>query len=212
MQNYKFSNKWFQRNKTQWDFILEQSRPKKYLEVGSYEGRSVIYFMDSNVENKWHQEISVYCVDQFKDEQKYIDRNLPPMEETEKTFDDNINISLAKSYSYGFDVDFHKIKEPSNKALVRLLNEGHRSTFDMVYIDGSHEASDVMTDAVLGYELCAKGGIIVFDNHNMKYSCDKGVDPIQCAKISIDAFELAFCRKLKNIEVASSFQRYYIKR
>ena len=33
----------------------------------------------------------------------------------------------------------------------------------VVYIDGSHDASDVLTDAVMAWKLLAQGGIMILD-------------------------------------------------
>ena len=38
-------------------------------------------------------------------------------------------------------------------------------SFDIIYVDGSHTADDVMADAVLSWGLLKEGGIIVFDDY-----------------------------------------------
>lgn len=37
------------------------------------------------------------------------------------------------------------------------------SCMQVVYIDGSHDASDVLTDAVMAWKLLAQGGIMILD-------------------------------------------------
>lgn len=37
--------------------------------------------------------------------------------------------------------------------------------FDFIYIDGSHTAADVLTDAVLAYPLLKLGGLLAFDDY-----------------------------------------------
>lgn len=59
-------------------------------------------------------------------------------------------------------------------------------------IDGSHLASDVLTDAVLGWGLVKVGGLIVFDDYNYTFPHDIHED----TKIGIDAFLKAFCKKV----------------
>jgi hypothetical protein len=47
--------------------------------------------------------------------------------------------------------------------------------FDLVYIDGSHLADDVVIDAVKGFERLTSGGIMIFDDYLFKYyqrACD----------------------------------------
>ncbi|MBW2723706.1 MAG: class I SAM-dependent methyltransferase, partial [Deltaproteobacteria bacterium] len=38
-------------------------------------------------------------------------------------------------------------------------------SFDLIYIDGSHAANDVLTDALLAWGLLKPGGLIVFDDY-----------------------------------------------
>jgi hypothetical protein len=40
-------------------------------------------------------------------------------------------------------------------------------SFDIIYIDGSHVAADVLTDAVLSWPLLKKGGFLIFDDYLM---------------------------------------------
>ena len=37
--------------------------------------------------------------------------------------------------------------------------------FDIIYIDGSHDADDVLEDAVLSHRLLKKGGLLIFDDY-----------------------------------------------
>ncbi len=37
--------------------------------------------------------------------------------------------------------------------------------FDVVYVDASHMAGDVLSDAVLAWKLLAPGGIMIFDDY-----------------------------------------------
>ena len=50
------------------------------------------------------------------------------------------------------------------------------SLVQIVYIDGSHEAPDVLTDAVMAWKLLVEGGIMILDGtvrhlHSMASSC-----------------------------------------
>ena len=44
-------------------------------------------------------------------------------------------------------------KSSSINALCKLISESKSGYFDFIYIDGSHMALDVITDAVLSFEL-----------------------------------------------------------
>jgi predicted O-methyltransferase YrrM len=79
--------------------------------------------------------------------------------------------------------------------------------FDFIYIDGSHQAPDVLVDAILSFKLLRVGGLIVFDDYLWS---EKGVadrDPLQCPKPAIDSFLNIFFRKV-NIISAPLYQIY----
>ena len=38
-------------------------------------------------------------------------------------------------------------------------------SFDVVYVDGSHTADDVLADAILSWGLLKTGGIVIFDDY-----------------------------------------------
>lgn len=40
--------------------------------------------------------------------------------------------------------------------------------FDLIYIDGSHEAADVLADAVLAWPLLKPGGLLGFDDYGWR--------------------------------------------
>jgi hypothetical protein len=75
-----------------------------------------------------------------------------------------------------------KLKGPSDKVLPQLGVAGRR--FDIAYIDGSHYAVDVYSDAVLTWSLMAPGGIVIFDD----YAWDLMNDDSERPKSGIDAF------------------------
>jgi predicted O-methyltransferase YrrM len=75
----------------------------------------------------------------------------------EKTFRENI----AKS---GKEKQVEIIKGDSFSALVKL-NQEKKIEFDFIYIDGSHAACDVMSDAVLAWKLLKENGIMIFDDY-----------------------------------------------
>ena len=61
MENFEFTNTWFNdAAKHQWDKLIPQIKPKKILEIGSYEGRSSFFLL------KFIKKIKLTCVDTFK--------------------------------------------------------------------------------------------------------------------------------------------------
>ncbi len=46
--------------------------------------------------------------------------------------------------------------------------------YDFVYVDGSHRASDVLTDAVLAWPLLKAGGLLIFDDDGWEHTTESG--------------------------------------
>ena len=60
--------------------------------------------------------------------------------------------------------------------------------FDLAYIDGSHMAADVYSDAVLTWSMMESGGLVIFDD----YEWDLMNEELERPKLGIDAFLAAF--------------------
>lgn len=85
------------------------------------------------------------------------------------------NIRVIKA-----DEKVRVIKGRSQEVLRKLPFD----TYDFAYIDGSHVASDVLTDAVLVFPLIKRGGIVVFDD----YHWEDEDNILDRPKMGIDAF------------------------
>ena len=166
-----FSFDWTSWHFPNWFRLLRsyRGRRSRVLEIGSWEGRSALFFLN-------HLPLSrVVCIDTFEggkehrrtaDFQSFLRR-------VERRFD-------ANTREFGRRVE--KIKAPSTKALATLRQQGR--AFDVAYIDGSHLAADVQSDATLTWPLMVPGGLVIFDD----YLWDNGQGPSEIPKPGIDAF------------------------
>ena len=75
-----------------------------------------------------------------------------------------------------------KIKGSSTSVLPELGIAGRR--FDLAYVDGSHMAADVYSDAVLTWSIMDAGGIVIFDD----YEWDMMGEERERPRLGIDAF------------------------
>ena len=116
------------------------------------------------------------------------------MNEIEHSFD--LNVQLAKS-EFGESKKLRKLKGDSLTELSKLVSSAEKLTFDFVYIDGSHQAPDVLADAVLGFELLRPGGVMAFDDYLWFEELPTGIDPLRCPKPAIDAFVNINIRRLR---------------
>ena len=191
--NYLFSNNWFDSNKAAWSQIFQKINPTRILEVGSYEGKSTAFIIETlaNI-----NDLEIHCIDSWEGgiEHKQGGSAESNMQDVEARFAHNMKIAVNKS-SRTVKLEVHK--GMSNKELPKLVASDMQGYFDFIYIDGSHQAPDVLLDAVLGFELLKVGGVMAFDDYLWQEPLPGGTDPIRCPKISIDAFTNIYCRKLK---------------
>lgn len=134
-----YSVDWTSHNYPHWKKHLGHLRgtPARGLEIGSYEGRSAVWWMQNILT---HPESRLTCLDCWEKpdvEQRFLANTRP------------------------FSSRLAVVKQFSGLAL-RPLTE---SMFDFVYIDGSHEGMNVLEDAVLSWRLLKVGGILAFDDY-----------------------------------------------
>lgn len=204
---YSFTTTWFQDSaKGVWDSLIPQTNPTRILEIGSYEGASTCYLIEKLAALK---EIEIHCVDTWEGgvEHKKGGGGEANMFDVEKRFHHNTKVAISKVEN---TVQLVLHKEFSDVALPKLLADGKQGYFDFIYVDGSHQAPDVLCDALLSFRLLKNNGVIAFDDYLWQEPLPYGVDPIRCPKPAIDAFTNIYCRKVRVIH-APLFQLYVQK-
>ena len=58
--------------------------------------------------------------------------------------------------------NFTKIKDDSVVAMRKLFKQNR--SFDFIYIDGSHNGEDILSDAIEAFKILKKEGLIFFDD------------------------------------------------
>jgi len=162
---YNFSEDWFSTRIPLWSRVLGHLKGKPdihYLEVGPYEGRASMWMLD-NILTAPSAKITV--IDIFPDDMKEI-------------FLSNLKISGA----------YDKATVITGYSQVKLRSLP-LNTYDIIYIDGSHVAKDVLEDAILSWRLLKTNGLLIFDDYLWKIY-DKR--PIERPKIAIDTFITLF--------------------
>jgi len=155
----RIGERWFLRHIPTWLAILDGQgllhRPGlRILEIGSWEGLSTRFILE-------HLPGSVItCVDTWSGADEHAGETAAAggaLAGLEARFDHNLQ-------SYGARVVKHK---GTSQAYFAACVP--RECFDLVYIDGSHRADDVLVDAVRGFEALAVDGVMVFDDYLWKY-------------------------------------------
>jgi Methyltransferase domain len=159
-----------------WASLLARYRdlPARVIEVGSWEGRSALFFMN------YLPQSQLVCIDTFEGSEEHrahpeaFANDLP---EIERRFDANLALFADR---------IEKRKAPSAVALAEFGIDGRR--FDIAYIDGSHCSADVYSDGVLTWPMLVPGGIMIFDDYEWEYMPEPRSNP----KLGIDSFLRAF--------------------
>lgn len=165
-----FSTDWFSHRIPQWEQYIKPALAGKkcrWLELGSYEGRSAIWTLDNILT---HAESSIDCVDIW-------------MGQYEKNFDGNMK-GRSKVRKY---------KKNCLEFLANTLDSfqffGNRCIYDAVYVDADHQAKAALTEACLAWELLKPGGFMIFDDYPWEHPV---TDPQRHRKLGpkkgIDAF------------------------
>jgi len=92
----------------------------------------------------------------------------------EERFDENVALVDATRS--------RKLVGDSRRLLLDLEDE--RVQFDLIYVDGSHAALDVVVDAALAWRLLRTGGTLLFDDYEWN---DVGEDRLLRPKPAVDA-------------------------
>ncbi|MBD1997799.1 class I SAM-dependent methyltransferase [Leptolyngbya sp. FACHB-541] len=180
-RGYQFTQDWFSNNILVWEqhLLPLAGRNLQVLEIGSWEGRSTCWLLDHILT---HGSAQVTCIDTFQGSAEHSRFDADYVQSLESRFDANI----AKT---GVPQKVQKQIGQSQEKLRSLpLN-----TYDLLYIDGSHIASDVLEDALLGWRLVKARGLIVFDDYGFSFDQNTQHNP----KAGIDAFLTIFRDKIK---------------
>jgi len=204
--NYDFTNNWFENVRGIWDPLIPQINPTRILEIGSYEGASACYLIEKLANSK---DIELHCIDSWEGGLEHKDGGgaESDMSAVENRFHHNIKVALSK---VKHPVKLFTHKGFSDNELSKLIVNNMQGYFDFIYIDGSHQAPDVLCDAVLSFRLLKNNGVLVFDDYLWQEELPQGTDPIRCPKIAIDAFTNIYCRKI-NFIIAPLYQLYIQK-
>jgi Methyltransferase domain len=195
---YEFTNHWFADNQTTWDGLLAQFQPQKILEIGAYEGQATCYFIRSCSP---YRALEIHCIDTWQggiEHQPGASAEVQ-MPFVEQRFLNNIQLALTTAtHSAAHPVSVQIHKDLSCWALARLMSDtAQRGSFDLIYVDGSHEAKDVLSDAVMAFALLKVGGLMVLDDYLWHAEALGQQDVLNMPKIAIDAFTNILQRQIR---------------
>lgn len=180
---YTYQSDWFTEQIPLWEQYLAEFKGKdslSFLEIGSFEGRSAVWLL-TNILTGEHAKL--VCIDTFEGSVENQTKAGIDLSQIEAHFDMNIEHTGAAH-------KVQKIKETSASAFRKLAFD----SYDCIYIDGSHTAPDVLSDAVMYFHLLKKGGLMIFDDYIWE---EPGMKDLDTPQPAIDAFLMIYDRKIE---------------
>lgn len=167
MSTPQFTHDWISHTHPVWEQLIPEDwlgKPVSFLEIGCYEGLSTLWFLQRFPQGH------ATCIDTFEGGQDHKELGLD-FGGSKRRFGDNIE-------PYADRVQL--LAKPSRCA----LNELYFHRYNLILVDGSHLALDVLSDIVLAWPLLVPGGIMILDD----YGWGSGRPAPQTPKPAIDAF------------------------
>jgi predicted O-methyltransferase YrrM len=171
MKNYKFTQNWFSSNDLAKFLPLQTQEETHILEIGSFEGKSTVWFIDNLLDNP---KSSITCIDpwisynQKHDSMNSYSEDLNSKEQFKNVLDGFVFTDEYQTFLHNIQEttkpsQVNIIKGFSKSILPNLITESKK--FDVIFIDGNHTAPCVLLDAVMSWELLNVNGYMIFDDY-----------------------------------------------
>ena len=158
---YSYTTDYISKHTNNWMKWLGEWRGRpmvRFLEIGSYQGRSAVWFLQNILTDPT---ATLDCVDLF------TGFGLEPR------FDHNLSLSGRAG-----QMTKHKGR---SEDILPALPPAH---FDAIYIDGGHRAVNVLMDAMLAWRLLKPCGVMFFDDYQWNMDWQAAERP----QMAIDLF------------------------
>lgn len=186
---YEFTKDWFAWAPPLFTELMKHvPARKRFLEIGSFEGRSSVWLVENGLESGG----VLTCVDTWQGGEEHTAEDMVAVER-------RFNSNIRKVQTLDLTKKINVYKRTSTDALAHLIwnMPSPLELMDFIYIDGSHQAPDVMTDACMAWKVLKVGGIMVFDDYMW------GIDypMLHKPKVAIDLFNTLYHDKLKIVHI-----------
>ena len=160
--------------------------PKVTIEIGVFEGETT--FNITNLLSECNPDYKHYAIDPFS-----------ASENLRQEVVDDAKLTFKKNM-----LEFPQVELIEKNSFEGLLELHWRAIkADFIYVDGSHFAKDVLSDAVFGFELLNIGGVMLFDD---AVSWRYGEYIQDSPKVAVDAFIQCNWNRLRVLEMPGGYQ------
>ena len=156
MQGWNYGNKIFAE-------LVQQIRPRRLFEVGSWKGMSTINFHRQL--EKLNQPYELYCIDTWLGSLEHMDGQYAGGKYPKKYGFPQLYLQFLSNLHYaGCLKNIFPIPNTSITAARYLKNQHIHA--ELIYIDASHESPDVYHDISNYWDLLVEGGVMFGDDHD----------------------------------------------
>ena len=75
MEKYEYTNKWFKNGtEANWTSLFKKTKPRKILEIGSYEGASTCFLIERL--SNYHDSLEIHAIDTWEGGLEHIDAKI----------------------------------------------------------------------------------------------------------------------------------------
>ena len=146
------------------------------LEIGSYEGRSALFFLNN------FNDSYIHCVDTWSGSDEHDNFDFSSIE---KNFD--LNTSIFQSINR-----LKKFKMTSNEF---FLNNAKK--YDLIFVDGDHSSAQVKIDINNSWNILNKGGYLILDDYMWWFYKDLKKNP----STSINSFIISHISEISSLKI-----------
>jgi hypothetical protein len=164
--------------------LIEQTRPKVIVEIGSWLGASAIHM--AKIVKSMGFDTKIYCIDTWLGAEEFWTwlKHTPERD-----------LKLKNGYPQVYfdflsNVAKHEVQDiitpiPNTSYIGYLILKHYNITADLIYVDGSHEYIDVKNDIVHYLNILNPNGIMFGDDYFNWQSVKQAVDETLGSSISV---------------------------
>ena len=178
-------------------FINSHGIPNTIIEIGVFEGSTTFWLADQLTPH--NPNLKIYAVDPHVGSNDMTE----DFNEVQKNFVHNLNECQYKNVTY--------LQKHSQDGLIDLINQQVKA--ELIYIDGDHKASEVLTDLVLSWKLLHVRGIMLCDDTTTwRYTDRNGTESAQMSvRMAVEMFIQCNWHKLRILSIPDGTQTAFMK-
>jgi len=179
------------------DIFNNYGVPNTVIEIGVFEGSTTFWLSDNLTPH--NPNLKIYAIDPHVGSNDMTE----DFDDVRNNFINNLLVNQNKNVEY--------VQKHSKDGLMELINKGVKA--QVIYVDGDHKASEVLTDLVLSWQLLQVGGIILCDDTTTwRYTDKNGTQSAQMSvRMAVEMFIQCNWHKVRLLNLSDGSQTAFMK-